>query len=314
MPAERIVSLLPSTTEIACALGLEAQLVGRSHECDFPPSVKSLPPLTEPKLDASRASAAIDRDVRRLVSEGLSVYRVDAEKLRALSPDVILTQSHCEVCAASPKDLEAALCEWLGARPAILSLEPTTLGDVWTDIARAAEVLGVPLAGQRLAAELAERVTSVAERAMRVKERPSVACIEWIDPLMAAGNWMPEIVTLAGGRTLFGVTGQHSPWMSFEELRASDPDVIAVMPCGFDLARTRSEMRTLVATPGWSELRAVRRGRVFLTDGNQYFNRPGPRLVESLEILAQVVHPDVFAPLAEGTGWQRLQGREAPAQ
>lgn len=306
MTASRIVSLLPSTTEIVCALGLEERLVGRSHECDFPPTVRRLPALTEAKLDASRPSAEIDRDVKTLVREGLSVYRVDAQKLRDLAPDVILTQNHCEVCAASEKDVEAAVCDWLGARPTILSLEPATLGDVWTDIARAAEVLGVAEAGRQLTVTLADRVTSVAERAMRVKARPSVACIEWIDPLMAAGNWVPELVTLAGGRNLFGETGQHSPWLTFEALRAADPDAIVVMPCGFDLARTRAELEPLRRTKGWDELRAVRQGLVFLTDGNQYFNRPGPRLVESLEILAQLLHPDVFAPLHERTGWERL--------
>jgi iron complex transport system substrate-binding protein len=268
--------------------------------------VRRLPALTEAKLDASRPSAEIDRDVKTLVREGLSVYRVDAQKLRDLAPDVILTQNHCEVCAASEKDVEAAVCDWLGARPTILSLEPATLGDVWTDIARAAEVLGVAEAGRQLTVTLADRVTSVAERAMRVKARPSVACIEWIDPLMAAGNWVPELVTLAGGRNLLGETGQHSPWLTFEALRAADPDAIVVMPCGFDLARTRAELEPLRRTKGWDELRAVRQGLVFLTDGNQYFNRPGPRLVESLEILAQLLHPDVFAPLHERTGWERL--------
>jgi iron complex transport system substrate-binding protein len=308
MPPERIVSLLPSTTELVCALGLQERLVGRSHECDFPRGVERLPALTEAKLDAGRPSLEIDQDVRRLVRDGLSVYRVDAERLRALAPDVILTQSQCDVCAASEKDVEAAICDWLGTRPVLLSLAPATLGDVWSDIARVAETLGVPEAGQRLAISLADRVTSVAERALRVKVRPGVACIEWIEPLMAAGNWVPELVTLAGGRNLFGETGVHSPWLEFSALAAADPDVIVVMPCGFDLARTRQEMAPLVTTPGWSALRAVREGRVFLTDGNQYFNRPGPRLVESLEILAQIVHPDVFAPIHEGQGWQRFEG------
>ncbi len=306
MTSARIVSLLPSTTEIVCALGLEERLVGRSHECDFPPSVRALPALTEPKLDARQPSAAIDRDVEALVRDGLGVYRVDADKLRELRPDVILTQSQCEVCAATAAEVETALRDWLGAKPTLLSLEPSSLGDVWNDIARTAEALGVAEAGQRLAASLADRVTSIAERALRVKEQPGVANIEWIDPLMAAGNWMPEIVTLAGGRNLFGESGSHSPWISHERLRAADPDVIVILPCGFDLARTRRELAPLLAAPGWEELRAVRRKRVFLCDGNQYFNRPGPRLVESLEIMAELLHPDVFPPLHEGSGWARL--------
>jgi iron complex transport system substrate-binding protein len=306
MSPGRIVSLLPSATEIVSALGLEASLVGRSHECDFPPSVRRLPALTETKLDPGRSSTGLDQDVKRLVRDGLSIYRVDAEQLRGLAPDIILTQSQCAVCAVSEGEVEAAVCSWLGAKPTILSLAPTTLGDVWTDIARTAEILGVSERGTQLSTVLADRMTSVAERALRVKARPSVACIEWIDPLMAAGNWMPELVTLAGGRNLFGESGHHAPWMRMEELCASDPDRIVVMPCGFDVARSRAELGTLRETPEWRALRAVRLGQVFLTDGNQYFNRPGPRLVESLEILAQIVHPDVFAPLREGDGWERL--------
>lgn len=308
MSGPRVASLLPSTTEIVCALGLRDRLVGRSHECDFPAGVESLPVLTASKLDASKPSLEIDRDVRTLVQEGLSIYRVDADRLRALAPDVILTQSHCEVCAVTPKDVEAAVCDWLGARPEILSLEPATLGDVWADMIHVANALGELHAGHALAARLANRITDVAERAMRLRERPRIACIEWIEPLMAAGNWMPELVTLAGARVSFGETGAHSPWITFEALRDADPDVLLVMPCGFDLARTRREAATLAATPGFGELRAVRTGRVALADGNAYFNRPGPRLVESLEILAEIAHPDVFAPSLRGIAWEPLAG------
>ena len=306
MAAYRVVSLLPSATEIVCALGLRSRLVGRSHECDFPEDVSAVPAITEPKLDASRASAAIDRDVRTLVREGLSIYRVDAERLRALRPDLVLTQTHCAVCAAHPGDVEAALCEWVGTRPALLSLSPSTLGDVWADLVLVADALGEGEEGHRLAASLANRVTDVAERTMRQKARPRVACIEWIEPLMAAGNWMPELLTLAGAESIFGTTGQHSPWIGFEELRAADPDVLVVLPCGFDLRRTREELGPLRARPGFTELRAVRQGRAFLADGNAYFNRPGPRIVESLEILAQLAHPDLFAPRLEGLAWERL--------
>ena len=301
---QRIASLLPSTTEIVCALGLGADLVGRSHECDFPPEVAALPALTEPKLDARAGSRAIDDRVKQLVREGLSVYRVDAERLRALAPSVVLTQEQCDVCAASPKDVEAALCAWTGARPRIISLAPQTLGDVWGDLVTVATALGIPERGDALAHELAYRITHVSEQALRIRSQPRVAAIEWIEPLMAAGNWMPELVALAGGTNLFGETGQHSSWLEWEALRAADPDVIVVLPCGFDLARTRREMEPLASQPGFCELRAVRAGRVFLTDGNQYFNRPGPRLVESLEILAEILHPDVFSAKHFGTGWE----------
>lgn len=306
MPASRVVSLLPSATEIVCALGLGSKLVGRSHECDFPEGVRELPVLTEPKLDARASSVVIDHDVRTRVRDGLSIYRVDEGRLRALAPDLILTQTHCEVCAASPKDLDAALTEWLGAKPALLSLAPSTLGDVWADLLHTADALGAIDQGHRLAAELANRVTDVAERTMRQKVRPRVACIEWIDPLMAAGNWMPELLTLAGASSVFGATGHHSSWISFDALRAADPDVILVLPCGFDLRRTRQEMGPLLAMPGFATLRAVASGRCYLADGNAYFNRPGPRLVESLEILSQIAHPDLFPPAFEGQGFERL--------
>jgi len=242
--------------------------------------------------------------VKQLVHEGLSVYRVDAERLRALAPSVVLTQDQCDVCAASPKDLEAALCAWTGGRPRVVSLAPQTLGDVWGDLVTVATALGIPERGEALAQELAYRITHVSERTLRIRPQPRVAAIEWIEPLMAAGNWMPELVALAGGTNLFGETGQHSSWLEWEALRAADPDVIVVLPCGFDLARTRHEMAPLAAQPGFGELRAVRAGRVFLTDGNQYFNRPGPRLVESLEILAEILHPAEFPAKHLGTGWQ----------
>jgi iron complex transport system substrate-binding protein len=301
---ERIASLLPSTTEIVCALGQGAALVGRSHECDFPPEVAALPALTEPKLAARAGSRAIDDRVKQLVRDGLSVYRVDAEKLRALAPSVVLTQDQCDVCAASSTDLEAALSAWTGARPRIVSLAPQTLGDVWGDLVSVATALGIPERGEALAQALAYRITHVSERTLRIRPQPRVAAIEWIEPLMAAGNWMPELVALAGGTNVFGEIGRHSPWLEWQALRAADPDVIVVLPCGFDLARTRSEMAPLAAQPGFGELRAVRSGRIYLTDGNQYFNRPGPRLVESLEILAEILHPEEFEAKHLGTGWE----------
>ncbi len=301
---ERVASLLPSTTEIVCALGLRSCLVGRSHECDFPPEVEALPALTEPKLDTRAQSREIDDRVKQLVREGLSIYRVDAEKLRALAPSVVLTQEQCEVCAASPKDIEAALASWTGGRPRVVSLKPSTLTDVWGDLVTVAAALGVSERGEALAEQLSSRLTDVSERTLRIRPRPRVAAIEWTDPLMAAGNWMPELIALAGGTPVFGEPGHHSAWLEWDALRAADPDAVVVLPCGFDLARTRREMAPLVAQPGWSELRAVRARRVFLTDGNQFFNRPGPRLVESLEIVAEILHPAEFPARHRGTGWE----------
>jgi iron complex transport system substrate-binding protein len=302
----RIVSLLPSTTEIACALGFERALVGRSHECDFPASVEALPALTEPKLDASAPSAAIDERVRQLVADGLSVYRVDAERLRELAPTHILTQDQCEVCAASRGDVEDALAEWLGERPRVVSLRPAALTDVWDDLGRVAAALDAPERGRALAREIEARVDAIRDRTHSLPQRPRVACVEWIEPLMAAGNWMPELVALAGGESLFGEAGRHSPWIDWKSLRDADPDVIVVLPCGFDLARTRAEMPPLRAQPGFDALRAVRDGRVYLVDGNQYFNRPGPRLVDSLELLGEMLHPDEFGSARRGTAWEPL--------
>ena len=306
MAEPRVISLIASATEIVCALGLADRLVGRSHECDFPDEVRRLPVVTEPKFLTQGTSAEIDRRVKDLLEQALSVYRVDALRLKALRPDVIVTQSQCEVCAVSLSEVEQAVSDWLEARPRIVSLEPTGLADLWTDIARVADALGVPERGAALVESLQERMAAVAERVGGLAERPSVASIEWIDPLMAAANWMPELVEKAGGVNLFGEAGKHSPGMRWEALVRADPEVIVVLPCGFDMARTRAEMPALTGRPDWRELRAVRAGRVFLTDGNQYFNRPGPRLVESLEILAEILHPEAFHLGHEGTGWERL--------
>jgi iron complex transport system substrate-binding protein len=301
----RIVSLIASATEIVCALGFEADLVGRSHECDYPPSVKRLPVCTSPKFAVDGTSFEIDQRVKGLVQQGLSVYHVDEELLRQLEPDVIVTQSQCEVCAVSLRDVERAVCAWLRACPQLVSLAPNALADVWADVERVADALGVHERGVEVVRGLRARTARLAERAAALPDRPSVACIEWVEPLMAAGNWVPELVDLAGGANLFGEAGKHAPWMNWEQLVARDPDVIVLMPCGYDIARTRADLPLLTSRPEWRELRAVRAGRVFVTDGNQYFNRPGPRLVESLEVLAELIHPAAFQFGHEGVGWQR---------
>jgi iron complex transport system substrate-binding protein len=301
----RVVSLIASATEIVCALGLEEHLVGRSHECDFPESVKRLPVCTAPKFDVHVSSAEIDRRVKAVLQDATSVYRVDVNVLKELRPDVIVTQSQCEVCAVSLCDVEEAVGGWLGFRPQLVSLEPNCLADLWADIGRVADALGAFERGAALIGQLRRRIADIADRARALPDRPMVACLEWLDPLMAAGNWMPELVDLAGGVNLFGTAGRHAPWMTWEELRGRDPEVIVALPCGLDLERTRAEMAGLTARPGWPELRAVRAGRVYVTDGNQFFNRPGPRLVESLEILAEILHPGVFHFGHQHRGWQQ---------
>jgi iron complex transport system substrate-binding protein len=303
----RIVSLIASATEIVCALGFERDLMGRSHECDYPPSVHGLPVCTAPKFDTSGSSADIDRRVKDALRDATSVYHVDAELLRTLRPDVIVTQAQCEVCAVSLKDVERAVCSWVDAPVRVVSLQPNALADVWTDIDRVAQALDAPERGQTLVRGLQRRMYVIAETASKLDRRPRVACLEWIDPLMAAGNWMPELVELAGGANLFGQAGKHAPWLTWEQMAARDPDVIIALPCGFDLPRTRAEMATLAARPEWPRLSAVRNGQVYVTDGNQFFNRPGPRLVESLEILAEILHPEAFRFGHQHTGWQPCQ-------
>jgi iron complex transport system substrate-binding protein len=307
----RIVSLIASATEIVCALGFEQHLVGRSHECDYPPSVCRLPCLTRTRVRPEASSAQIDQQVKNLVAArgelpALSVYEVDGEMLRELAPDVIVTQTQCEVCAVSLRDVERALCRWQGACPQLVSLTPNSLADVWADIERVALALDAYQQGAELTAALRGRMQQIQERAQALVERPTVACVEWLDPLMAAGNWVPELVERAGGVNLFGQAGRHAPWMTWEQLLQHDPEVIALMPCGFDRPRTRSELHLLTGHPGWAGLRAVKNGKVFATDGNAFFNRPGPRLVESLEILAELLHPATFRFGYEGTGWERV--------
>lgn len=306
MTQPRIVSLIASATEIVCALGFEAQLVGRSHECDFPLTVKQLPVCTSPKFEVEGLSYEIDQRVKAILQESLSVYRVDAELLERLQPTHIITQSQCEVCAVSFKDVEQAVCQFTSSRPAIVSLEPNSLADVWTDLRRVGKALGADKRAEQLIGRLQQRMLGISAKAQTAETRPTVAYIEWIEPLMAGGNWMPELVGMAGGVNLFGEAGKHSPWMNWEELVAADPEVIFISPCGFDIRRTIEETYLLAGKPEWQGLKAVQANRVVVGDGNQYFNRPGPRLAESLEILAEIIHPRLFHFGHENKGWVQL--------
>ena len=304
--AERVVSLLPSATEIVAGLGCAGRLVGRSHECDYPSSVESLPVCTRPRIDLGGSSAAIDASVRDAVKDAVAIYQVLEDRLRSLAPDVIVTQIQCEVCAVSFEEVEAAVASWSGPETALVSLEARTLGGVYEDITRVAVVLGVSEAGHDLITTMTNRAMAVADRARELDASPSVACMEWTEPLMAAGNWIPEMVSLAGGRDLFGEAGEHAPALAWEEFLEADPEVIILMPCGFDLKRAAAEAGGLSARPGWEDLAAVGAGRVYATDANAYFNRPGPRLAESLEIMAEILHPGGFQFGHENVGWQRL--------
>jgi iron complex transport system substrate-binding protein len=299
----RIISLLPSATEIVAALGFGDHLVGRSHECDFPPGVETLPICSSTKVPVHGTSYEIDERVKEIVAEGLSVYRVDVDRLRELRPDLILTQTQCAVCAVTPRDLEQALCTWVGMQPAMVSLEPNNLDDVWSDIRHVAETLGVLPRAEQLIGSLTKRLAAIREETRMARSRPSVAAIEWLGPLMAGGNWMPDLIEIAGGRSLFAQPGEHSPWLDWASLVKADPEVILLLPCGFKIAQTIRDLNLLTENPGWANLRAVKRGRVYLIDGHHFFNRPGPRLVESAEIVAEILHPNRFSFGHRGMGW-----------
>jgi iron complex transport system substrate-binding protein len=301
----RIISLLPSATEIAVALGFGDNLVGRSHECDFPPAVAHLPPCTATKVEKGLSSIEIEDRVQAILRQGLSVYSVDSDLLRQLAPDFILTQSHCAICAVTPADLEEALQAWVGTAPTLLSLAPESIEEFWDSIRLVARTLNVEERGEAVVAGLARRLSDLARRTAK-GARPRVAALEWIDPIMAAGNWVPQLVEAAGGESLFAATGQHSPWIDWDQLIAADPDVIVFMPCGFQIPQTLQQLAPLVEDPRWRTLSAVRQDRVFIADGHHFFNRPGPRLVESAEMLAEMFHPGLLDFGHHGQAWIRL--------
>ncbi|NQV23039.1 MAG: cobalamin-binding protein [Rhodopirellula sp.] len=301
----RIVSLIASATEIVAALGYEQCLVGRSHECDFPPSIEHLPVCSEPRIDVSGSSNEIDQQVKKSLQNALSIYTVFRDELQRLQPTLVITQSQCEVCAVNLKDVEEAICKMIGSQPQIVSLLPMALADIWIDIQSVAKALDDSTAGQTLIESLQQRLRQLKEVLPETKSRPTVVCIEWLEPLMPAGNWIPELVELAGGRSLLSVASKHSPWMSWDELVNADPDFIVIMPCGFGIERTKQELHLLTEHPQWLGLKAVRNNHVYLTDGHQYFNRPGPRVVESAEILAEILHGPTFNFGHEGAGWIR---------
>ena len=289
MSGPRVVSLIASATEIVHALGAGGLQVARSHECDWPPHVLNLPQLTKPKFKVEGSSLQIDVAVKALVEQGLAVYEVDADGLKNIAPDVILTQDQCEVCAVSLADVERAVATWTGCRANVVSLRPHTLNDIYSDNQRIADALGIPEAGHALNASMQARFKEIAAK-VAGRPKPRLAFIEWIDPAMSGGHWMPELIEIAGGINLFGHHGAQSPWISVSDVAAADPDVILVAPCGYDLQKTEEEMAVLDRNPVWQSLRAVRGGNVFLSDGNAFFNRPGPRLVGSAEILSEILH------------------------
>ena len=304
MTAPRVASLLPAATEILCALGGEELLVARSHECDYPRSIERTPICTASRINSLCSSAEIEAQVKELQKSGSSLYTVDATLLRKQRPSLILTQGQCDVCAVSEADIKTVLTDWPGTPPQVLSLSPKHLTDLWEDMRRVGEAIGLPDQGRNLIKPLKIRVADIIVKTSGMTRRPRVACIEWIEPLMVAGNWVPELVQLAGGSSCLAKPGEHSDWIQWADLTKARPDIILMMPCGFDIPRIRREMTSLRERSEWRALNAVKNDRVYLLDGNQYFNRPGPRLVDSLEILCEILHPNLFEPKHKGRDWE----------
>jgi iron complex transport system substrate-binding protein len=297
-----VTSRADFSLEIIDCLGLTNVLVGRSHECDYPASVKDLPICTEARLDSHKNSGEIDVNVQTLMQKALSIYKIKTEVLEELQPTHIITQDQCDVCAVNLPEVERAIAKLTNSHPQVISLQPDLLNEVWDDIKRVAKILGVD--SQPALDKLQSRISSISDKVKDLSKKPTVVAIEWTEPLMVGANWIPELIEIAGGKSLLSVKGKHSPYISWESLAEADPDVIVIMPCGFDLKRTEQESKVLTQHPKWGSLKAVQNGKVFIVDGNAYFNRPGPRLVDSAEILAEIFHPQLFDFGHQGKSWK----------
>lgn len=301
----RICSLLPSATEILYAIGLGDCVVGVTHECDFPPEAARKPALIRPRVDPQAAPAEIDRQVSELVARGESIYAVDAELLEELAPDLIVTQDLCHVCAASPDDLATALTR-LPKMPQVLTLTPHSLRDVWNDIRRVGQATGRCERAEALAAELEETVRRTETKAARTSARPRVVCLEWLDPYYVAGHWVPEMVSKAGGKDALGQAGEPSFRVTAEQIAESLAEVVLVMPCGYGVKRAAEEACTMRIPDEWNQLPAIRDRRIFALNANAYFSRPGPRLAMGVELLAQIIHPDLFSSQSMAESYLRV--------
>lgn len=309
--ARRIVSLLSAATEMLFAIGLGDRVVAVSHECDWPSEVARLPRVTTSHIAACASSAAIDAHVRELASSGRPLYGLDIDLLGRLAPDLIVTQEQCDVCAVSYDDvLKTVARDSRLADCRVVALNPKSLGDVLADVRRVGEAAGASDAANRCVASLQRRINAVRLQTAKLpkNDRPRVVCVEWIEPLMLAANWVPEIIEIAGGENGLSTGGKHSTYHQWADVINYDPQVVIVCPCGFDLNRTLEEARSLEQVPEWPKLTAVRTGRVFAIDGNAYLNRSGPRLVDSLELVSHILHPNrVAAPATvPSNAWQQI--------
>ena len=301
---EKIVTLIPSATEIVDFLGKKDLIVGRSHECDYPKNLNKIKTLTSPKINVDGTSREIHDQITEILENSLSVYKVDVTELKKLNPDVVVTQAHCEVCAVSFSEVEEIVTNHLNKNTKIISLQPNTLDDVFDDIKRVAKGLNIDeITTKDLIKPLKERVENIQIKSLKEK-RKTIACIEWIDPLMAAGNWIPEMVKISGGEDIFGKSGKDSHWVKFDEIQKYNPEIIVFLPCGYNIEKTKQEVKNLFTHQSkWNALNAFVNKEIYIVDGNQFFNRPGPRLVESLEIFAEIIHPELFDYNHNQTGW-----------
>jgi iron complex transport system substrate-binding protein len=295
----RICSLLPSATEVIASLGLSDALVGISHECDYPPSVRSVPIMVEPMIPPhGLASADIDRQVNRLVASGQRLYRLKDHLLRQAQPDLILSQNLCHVCAVTPDQLHDALCS-MPRQPTVLTLNPGTVHDVIDDVVRIGDAANRSAEGHRLATHLRDRLEAVHTRVQGISHRPRVVCIEWLSPLYVSGHWVPEMVQLAGGQDVLAQPGSPSRVVTWDELLAAAPDILIVMPCGFSVERTHTELFQMLQQPGQWRLSPALAEHTYLVDASSYFSRPGPRLIDGIELLAAILHPSDHAHIHE---------------
>lgn len=316
--AVRLVSLLASATEMIYELGCLDQLVGRSHECDYPPEVLSLPVVSKAQIDINASSAEIDAQIKEQVLarkavqledpalKALSIYAIDVEQLQTLRPDVIFTQTQCEVCAVSERDVMQAIEQLIGLQPRLVSLAPYCLEDVWEDVLRVGRALERLEQAEILVDGYKKQLTYLKNVTSKLGSRPRVTVLEWLDPLMASGNWTPELIEYAGGESVFGEIGLHSPWLSWEELQAEDPDVLVLSPCGYTIERTLQDVPLLQQQPAWQALKAVSNGRVYAIDGNSYLNRSGPRLVESAKLLGRVIWGEQLSIEVDTNVWKHV--------
>ena len=308
----RICSLLPGATEVVVALWNTKHLVGISHECDYPPEVRTKPVLVRAVVDAeSQTSREIDRQVRARLQAGQALYELDETLLGRVRPHLIITQDLCHACAITPAEVQRAIAD-LPSRPRVLSLNPSTLEDVLTDIERIGVAIGRPQEGSALVEQLRARLQAVLLQVAHAEKHPRVACLEWLDPLFSAGHWVPDMVACAGGVDVLGTPGSPSAEIPWKQVCAAKPDVLAIMPCGFSIERTRREMAGLAKRAGWKTLPAVKNGRVFLVDAPAYFNRPGPRLIDGIELLASCLHPELVPP-TRPEAVERLESRKRTA-